>query len=142
MHNSALDGQTWAMDGTPRAHSNTPFDSKVPRGSQTEAYMTRNWRSWGDTLIGNRPEGPPDQEKVGMIEALGEAWSRRKPFQRNSTTNMCHKPEWLQGCDRELINLLCWAPAPKNPFYGLGTSVQDMCCWVAALMDHQIVHAS
>ena len=65
-----------AMDGTLQYN---PGD-KMPSRNQTEAKVTI--RSRGDTLINIRPEGPPDQGKVGLVEALGKAWSWRMPLQK------------------------------------------------------------
>ena len=43
------------------------------------------WLGFGNAYGGHLycwPEGPPDHKMVSMIEALGEAWSRRKPLQK------------------------------------------------------------
>ena len=45
-------------------------------------------------LLDKWPEGPPNKN-VGMVEALGKAWSWRMPLQKwmPSTTTTSHQPE-------------------------------------------------
>ena len=72
--------------------SETHTHIRRPSRNQTWAKVTI--RSRGDTFIDIRPEGPPDKN-VGMVEALGKAWSWRMPPQKwmPSTTTTSHQPE-------------------------------------------------
>ena len=71
-----------------------PLTLKCPAGAKLRPTLEEIGAHGRDTLIDVWPEGPPDKN-VGMVEALGKAWSWRMPPQKwmSSTTTTSHQPE-------------------------------------------------